>query len=51
VLRFHETERAVQTASHAQVRQPLYQTARGKWRAAAPYIGPLLETLGMPDNE
>lgn len=51
VLRFHETERAVQTASHAQVRQPLYQTARGKWRAAAPYIGPLLDTLGISDDE
>jgi len=31
-LRFHETERAVKTASSEQVRQPIYSSALGKWR-------------------
>lgn len=31
-LRFHETERAVKTASSEQVRQPIYQGALGTWR-------------------
>ena len=31
-LSFHKTERAVMTASHWQVRQPLYTTSAGKWR-------------------
>jgi tetratricopeptide (TPR) repeat protein len=31
-LRFHETERAVNTASSEQVRQPIYRDALGKWR-------------------
>jgi hypothetical protein len=31
-LRFHETERAVRTASSEQVRQPIYRDALGTWR-------------------
>jgi hypothetical protein len=31
-LRFHESTRAVRTASWAQVRQPLYQGSAGRWR-------------------
>lgn len=31
-VRFHETARAVQTASSEQVRQPIYREALGKWR-------------------
>ena len=31
-LRFHETERAVKTASSEQVRQPIYTGGMGKWR-------------------
>jgi tetratricopeptide (TPR) repeat protein len=31
-LRFHETRRAVRTASSEQVRQPLYSSALGYWR-------------------
>ena len=31
-LRFHETQRAVKTASSEQVRQPIYTGALGKWR-------------------
>lgn len=31
-LRYHETDRAVNTASSEQVRQPIYRDALGKWR-------------------
>jgi len=31
-VRFHETERAVNTASSEQVRQPIYTSGLGKWR-------------------
>jgi hypothetical protein len=31
-LAFHETERPILTASAAQVRQPLYNSAVGRWR-------------------
>ena len=31
-VRFHETERAVKTASSEQVREPIYTGALGKWR-------------------
>lgn len=45
-LQFHETQRAVRTASVKQVRQPIYTTSVERWRAYEPWIGPLLETLG-----
>jgi Flp pilus assembly protein TadD len=55
-LRFHENRRPVRTASSEQVRQPLYSTGIGRWRAyedqLAPLIGvlePLLRTL-PPDQ-
>jgi tetratricopeptide (TPR) repeat protein len=44
-LEFHRTERPVRTASAVQVRQPLYSTAVGRWRAYEPFIGPLLAEL------
>ena len=45
-LRFHETERAVGTASHWQVRQPLYSDSVGRWRHYASHLEPLLDALG-----
>lgn len=35
---FHETERAVRTASSEQVRQPIYTGALGKWRRYEQYL-------------
>ena len=37
-LDFHLSARAVRTASWAQVRQPLYQTAAGRWRNYEPHL-------------
>ncbi len=38
-VRFHETQRAVRTASSEQVRQPLYTSALGTWRRYEKHLG------------
>ncbi|WP_240699948.1 tetratricopeptide repeat-containing sulfotransferase family protein [Sphingomonas gei] len=45
-LAFHETERAVRTASSEQVRQPIFTGGDRAWRAFAPHLGPLIGALG-----
>ena len=45
-LSFHETERAVGSASAAQVRRPLYATSQQRWRRYERHLGPLLQALG-----
>ena len=45
-LDFHNTTRWVHTASAAQVREPVYRSSVGKWRAYEPYLAPLIEALG-----
>ncbi len=44
-LEFHKTERPVMTASHWQVRQPLYASSVGRWRHYERHLGALLEDL------
>ena len=44
-LDFHTTDRWVHTASAAQVREPVYRSSVGKWRAYEPWLGPLIEAL------
>jgi tetratricopeptide (TPR) repeat protein len=44
-LEFHKTERAVQTASGWQVRQPLFTRSVGRWRKYQKHLGPLFEVL------
>jgi tetratricopeptide (TPR) repeat protein len=45
-LRFHETARAVQTASSEQVRRPIYTEGLDQWRHYEPWLGPLKAALG-----
>ncbi len=45
-LRFHETDRAIRTASSAQVRQPIYRGGIDHWRNFEPWLGPLKAALG-----
>jgi tetratricopeptide (TPR) repeat protein len=45
-LRFFETRRTVNTASLAQVRQPIYRSSVGRSIALLPYLTPLTEALG-----
>jgi tetratricopeptide (TPR) repeat protein len=47
-LDFHQTQRPVRTASAAQVRQPIYHSAIGRWRPYEPWLGPLLDALDSP---
>ncbi len=44
-LRFHETERAVQTASSEQVRRPINREGLGRWRRYEKHLGPWREEL------
>ena len=44
-LDFHKTERAVVTASHSQVRQPIYNTSVGRWKRYGDGLAPLVEGL------
>ena len=46
-LAFYQTERPVLTASAAQVRQPIYNGAIGRWRVHEEALGPLLAELGI----
>jgi tetratricopeptide (TPR) repeat protein len=46
-LSFHKTDRPVRTASAIQVRQPIYNTAIGRWRVYEEHLGPLLSALGI----
>ena len=45
-VRFHETQRAVKTASSEQVRQPIYTAALGTWRKYEKHLGLWIEELG-----
>lgn len=44
-LRFHETERAVKTASSEQVRRPIYASSVNLWRNYEQHLDVLIETL------
>jgi hypothetical protein len=45
-VRYHETDRAVRTASSEQVRQPIYTGALGKWRQYEKHLDIWKEELG-----
>jgi tetratricopeptide (TPR) repeat protein len=49
-LDFHKSSRPVNTASGAQVRQPVYRTSIARWRPYRDQLQPLFEALGVtPD--
>ena len=43
---FHETERAVRTASSEQVRQPIFKSGVDQWEKFSPWLDPLRDVLG-----
>jgi hypothetical protein len=45
-LRYWETDRAVQTPSAQQVRQPIFRDALDEWRHYDAWLGPLRDALG-----
>jgi tetratricopeptide (TPR) repeat protein len=44
---FHETKRAVRTASLMQVRKPVYRGSIGAWRRYGEHLEPLAQALGV----
>ncbi len=48
-LNFHQTDRAVRTASSEQVRQPINRKGQGAWKPFEPYLDDLKTALGQPD--
>ena len=44
-LEFHRLDRVVATASHAQVRRPLYRSSIGRFRNYESHLRPLREAL------
>lgn len=50
-LQFHRQERDVRTASFWQVRQPVYRSSVGRWRAYEKHLGPLLEALDAEQRQ
>ena len=46
VLDRTSSQRSVRTASNWQVRQPVYQSSKGKWRYYEKHLEPLIEALG-----
>ena len=46
---FHQTRRAVNTASLVQVRQPMYTSSVSRWRHYEKYLHPLKKNLGLYD--
>ena len=45
-INFHQTERAVRTASSEQVRQPIFRGGVDQWENYSPYLDSLREILG-----
>lgn len=50
-LDFHLTERWVHTASATQVRQPIYQSSVGRWRALEAFLKPLIAELERDEEK
>jgi tetratricopeptide (TPR) repeat protein len=48
-VRFHETKRAVATASVQQVRVPIYKSSMERWRHYEKHLGPLKMGLGITE--
>jgi tetratricopeptide (TPR) repeat protein len=49
-LHFYDTERSVRTASHWQVRQPIYGSSTERWRRFEPYLQDLKRDLGLVET-
>jgi len=45
-LKFYENPRVVRTASHAQVKRPVYGSSVGRWRNYEAHVQPLADALG-----
>jgi hypothetical protein len=46
-----DSSRAVNTASLAQVKKPIYRGSVGRWEPYGPHIRPLLESMGANSDD
>ena len=46
-VEFHKTKRTIHTASSEQVRRPISREGLHQWRHYEPWLGPLMEALGL----
>ncbi len=46
VMKFYDSKRDVGTASYDQVRRPIYQSSKERWRNYEKYLQPLVDELG-----
>jgi hypothetical protein len=46
-LKFHQSKRAINTASYQQVRKPIYTKSAGRWKNYERHLGPLIDSLGI----
>jgi tetratricopeptide (TPR) repeat protein len=49
-LKFFESEHSVHTASHSQVRKPMYTSSIGRWKHYAKHLEPLHRGLRWPES-
>ncbi len=49
-LQFHQTERAVRTASSEQVREPINRKGQGAWKPYEPWLDALKDALEAPSS-
>ena len=49
-LHFHEADRVVKTASHDQVRRPMYRKSVARWKNYEQFLGPLIDALEDRDG-
>ena len=49
-LEFHRLKRRVRTPSASQVRRPIHRGSIGRWKNYAPYLQPLIASLGSPEG-
>ncbi|QKV19636.1 tetratricopeptide repeat-containing sulfotransferase family protein [Oricola thermophila] len=47
VMQRSDSQHRVATASQWQVRQPVYQSSKGRWRRYEKHLGPLIEAIGQ----
>lgn len=48
-LSFHQTERAVYSASNWRVRQPIYKGSVGRWKHYEKHLGELVDALAVSE--
>ena len=46
-IAFHETDRSIKTASFMQVRRPIYQSSKNRWRNYERQLAEVARTIGV----